>query len=639
MKKNRSGMKLFLLVSLIVMLGCGLTFGQTGSRFLLLDVGAREIGMAGIPSNGVNSLFYNPAILAHKDHLEFGLMHAEWLQSIRYETFGVTQPLENFGSFGFGAMLLYVTDLEFTEDSVRPQTTFSCYDFSLLGSLSKRFNNKISVGLNLKGIYRKIYDRTSVGACTDVGFMVIPIEWFNVNLALQNLGPPMGFENKNTKLPLTFRTGLGFTLLNNTTRCGLDLVKVIDEDFEVRFGVEYLIAQVLGIRGGYKSGYNDAGSLAGLATGLGVKFREFGVDYSFNPYGDLGNTHRMSLTYTRGEEKEQEETLVKLMMDELKKKEKMMSESFYKRGLDYLGRKEYDDAIDAFDKALTWDPEYADAQIKLDEAKRLKTEKTINQYVSRGVSFYNSGDMVNALYEFNQALTLAPQNQELVNWVNRINTALVKKEPEAIMKHFQKGISYYGKGEYKKAIDEWQAVLAINPNHQESQDYILRAQRKISESITKWLAEAQNYFNRKEWDQALSAVNKVLKFEPNNSFALDIKKKIVDNLKQQLSQTLQEAIRFYNEKNYSLAEENFRLVLSWDPKNKTALEYLKKIKPTVKYDKKYLADLYLKGINAYTNNDFKSALIYWNKIAEIDPDYQNIAKNIDRAKKRLAEYK
>lgn len=612
---------------------------QTGARFLLLEAGAREIGMAGIPTGGVNSLFYNPALLAYKTNLEFGLMHAEWLQGIRYETFGVTQPLKDFGSFGMGAILLYMNDLELAEDSFQTNALFGAYDFSLLTGVSKRFGNKLGLGMNLKGIYRKIYDRSDLGGAVDLGLTLMPYKSLTVNVSVQNIGPSMGFETRDTRLPIIFRGGIGLAFLDNSVRCGLDLVKVVDEDLEVRFGLEYEIAKVLGIRGGYKSGYNDAGAIAGLATGLGVKFREFSVDYSFAPYSDLGSTHRVSLIYTQGVEKEKEETLVKLMMEELKKKEKMMGESFYKRGLDHLGRKEYEDAIDAFDKALTWDPELAAAQSKLDETRKLKLEKEINNYVGRGVAYYNSSDMVNAYYEFNQALTLAPQNQELVNWRNRISAALAKKEPEAISQRFQNGINFYGRGEYRKAVDEWKAVLAINPNHKESQDYILRAQVKISETVTKQLLAAQSYSDRKEWDQALTSANKVLNLEPGNTMALDLKKKVVENLKRELSQVLQKAINAYNQKDYSLAEENFRLVLSWDPKNKTALEYLEKLKPRGRYDKKYLADLYLKGINAYTGNDFKSALLYWNKIAEIDPNYENIARNIDRAKKRLAEYK
>ncbi len=637
MKKMLRPTKTWIVVMLLG--AAAIPTAQTGGRFLLLDSGAREVGMAGIPTGSVNSIFYNPALLAFKNNLEFGLTHAEWLQTIRYETFGVTKPLPHFGAFGLGALLLYMNDLEYADDSIPTGQLFSAYDFSLLGSISRRFADKLGVGLTLKGIYRRVHDRDCAGGAADVGASFLALKWLNVNFAVQNIGPAIGYETRNTSLPLTIRGGVGAALLDNSLRFGLDLVSVRSEALEIRFGAEYEIARVLGIRGGYRSGSQDAGVIAGLATGLGVKFREFGVDYSIAPYGDLGNTHRVSLTYTQGALQDKEEALVKLMMEELKKKEKMMGESFYRRGLDYLARKEFDESIDAFDKALTWDPELADAQVKMDEARRLKTAQAVTDHANRGIVHYNTGDMVNAYYEFSQALTLAPTNQELINWRNRISAALVPKVPQAVAQRFQSGVNYYSRGDYRKAIDEWKAVLATNPNHQESQEYILRAQVKLSEAVTKHLLAAQTSFDRKEWDQALTSANRVLNLEPASTMAADLKKRILDNLRRELSQTLEKAVDFYNRKDFAAAEESFRQVLSWDPKNRTALDYVQRLKPKGRYDKKYLADLYLKGINSYTDNDFKSALLFWNKIAEIDPKYENIARNIDRARKRLAEYK
>lgn len=630
-------------VVVIIVFLLGFTPGiglEVGSRFLLLDIGAREIGMGGIATSGVNSMFYNPALLATVDNLEFGLMHAEWLGGVRYETFGVSRPIIGFGAFGVGATLLHMSDLQYAEDSIRTSTTFGSYDFCLQAALCRKIGKRLATGLTLKAISRTVYDRSCLGVGADLGLTYQATNWLRLMLAAQHLGPPTGFEERTSWLPIALRVGLGGSAANNSVRWGLEVVNVIDEpNPEIRLGIEYEIAKVLGVRTGYRDGYRNSGGLSGFNTGLGVRFREFAIDYAFTPYGDLGNTHRVSLIYTRGLEREKEETLVRMMLDELKKKEKMMGASFYKQGLDYLARKEYDEAVDAFDKALTWDPELTEAQAKMDEARQLKTDKQVNEHSSRGLVYYNSGDMVNAYYEFSQAVNLAPTNQELINWRNRVSAALVKKEPDATGQRFQSGINYYGRGEYRKAIEEWKAVLAASPNHGESQEYILRAQVKLSEAVTKHLMDAQNSFDRKEWDQALTSANRVLNLEPTNTIAADLKRKILDNLKRELTQTLQKAVSFYNQKDLSSAEESFRLVLSWDPKNRTALDYLQRLKPRRRYDKKYLADLYLKGINAYTNNDFKSALSYWNKIAEIDPSYENIARNIDRAKKRLAEYK
>jgi hypothetical protein len=61
------------------------------------------------------------------------------------------------------------------------------------------------------------------------------------------------------------------------------------------FGGEYLIKEVLYLRAGYQTGYDNRG----LSAGAGFVYKEFRIDYAFVPYqSDLGNSHRFSLTYS-----------------------------------------------------------------------------------------------------------------------------------------------------------------------------------------------------------------------------------------------------------------------------------------------------------------------------------------------------
>jgi hypothetical protein len=38
--------------------------------------------------------------------------------------------------------------------------------------------------------------------------------------------------------------------------------------------------------------------MTGLTAGLGVRFKGFGLDYAFQPYGDLATSHRIALIWT-----------------------------------------------------------------------------------------------------------------------------------------------------------------------------------------------------------------------------------------------------------------------------------------------------------------------------------------------------
>jgi len=63
-------------------------------------------------------------------------------------------------------------------------------------------------------------------------------------------------------------------------------------------GAEYWVSPNLAVRGGYQFGHGAdqlQSQFVGLGVGLGIKFSRFTMDYAFLPYGDLGNTHRITV--------------------------------------------------------------------------------------------------------------------------------------------------------------------------------------------------------------------------------------------------------------------------------------------------------------------------------------------------------
>jgi hypothetical protein len=71
----------------------------------------------------------------------------------------------------------------------------------------------------------------------------------------------------------------------------------------VQVGAEDLIRKFLALRVGYQANLAETQieGLTGLTAGLGVIYEGFGLDYAFLPYGDLGSTHRISLSYKFGQ--------------------------------------------------------------------------------------------------------------------------------------------------------------------------------------------------------------------------------------------------------------------------------------------------------------------------------------------------
>ena len=70
----------------------------------------------------------------------------------------------------------------------------------------------------------------------------------------------------------------------------------IDNINYTAFGAEYWPIEQLALRGGYRFGYHteSLGVAAGLGVGIGFRIWSAGLDYAFVPFGELGDTHRLS---------------------------------------------------------------------------------------------------------------------------------------------------------------------------------------------------------------------------------------------------------------------------------------------------------------------------------------------------------
>jgi hypothetical protein len=91
-------------------------------------------------------------------------------------------------------------------------------------------------------------------------------------------------------------------MLEDSLLVSCDLNKPLDNKLEIRTGAEWWLAELFALRAGYRTNIAKNAGL-GVSAGFGLKFSNYIIDYSFLPYGDIGNTHRLSLSYKFGEGK------------------------------------------------------------------------------------------------------------------------------------------------------------------------------------------------------------------------------------------------------------------------------------------------------------------------------------------------
>jgi hypothetical protein len=296
--------------------------GTTGATFLKIEAGARPVAMGGAfvaVADDANTTYWNPAGLAHLEGREITAMHNEWIEGMRYEFLGYVQPIKSekrVHGFGASIMALYTTGLEQrSTETTEPEGTFSAYDIAVAGAYACKISRTISVGANAKLIHQKIENETAWGGAIDIGLLCRTsrqirrgrfsrdiLQW---GFAVQNIGPPIKFVKESDPLPLNVKAGIAkiydLRSIKSKLTLACDVNAPIDNVPNGHFGVEFVYKKMkdiaLAARAGYKTNtIKDLNALSGLSAGAGFVWKRMAVDYVWVPYGDLGNTHRISLT-------------------------------------------------------------------------------------------------------------------------------------------------------------------------------------------------------------------------------------------------------------------------------------------------------------------------------------------------------
>jgi hypothetical protein len=306
--------------------------GTTIGQFLLIEPSARVAGMgnAGVTTFGeIQAAYFNPGALGHLDESGVQFTHSQWLAGISY----------NYAAAGvrIGAantLLLTFTSLNSGEIDVRtvenPQGTGERYtvaDVAVGLGFSRRVSDRFSAGLHVKYIQESIWHSSMSAMAVDFGVLYrLPFRAY-IGASLSNFGSKSGFDGRDLRirydqdpdqfgdnsnlpaaletesfaLPIFFRVGMGFAVLdapNNRMLVVVDAFHPSDNEESMSLGMEWTLLNLISLRAGYQHLFLDD-SEVGLTLGTGLRYRVSGMglrfDYAWNEYGLLGDAQRFSL--------------------------------------------------------------------------------------------------------------------------------------------------------------------------------------------------------------------------------------------------------------------------------------------------------------------------------------------------------
>jgi len=151
------------------------------------------------------------------------------------------------------------------------------------------------------------------------------------------------------------------------------------------------------------------------------------------------------------------------------------------------------------------------------------TQNASNLYNELGNSLRGRGEYIRAVQEYQKALELKPDSAEI---------------------HYNLGLAYYEQRIFDRAIQEFKRTIEINPNHSEAHNNL-----------------GTLYFNRGEYDNTFQEYQKAVKINPDYAQAHN-------NL----------GILYYYQKEYRKALQEFQIVLMLKPYDQDAKDKIEDLK-------------------------------------------------------------
>jgi hypothetical protein len=289
--------------SLLLLLMPALLLANTGAAFLKIPVGPRVVGLgeaAAAYIDDASALYYNPAGLASVSTFDILLSHNQWFLDMNQEYVAGVYGTEDLGKFGLA--FDYWGSGSIQGINIRGETIpgyiFSVADWSLACGYGRRFGD-FSFGFGLKFIHQQMESLSNSAWAFDVGAMYqTPIEGLRVGASATNVGPTTELYQEIYGLPVQGRLGWRYDRSFSGIALGVTQDFIISEAEKpgIAAGVECRPVDILALRLGYRTG-SDYDGFSGLRAGLGISWQGLGVDYAFAPYGKLGASHRISISY------------------------------------------------------------------------------------------------------------------------------------------------------------------------------------------------------------------------------------------------------------------------------------------------------------------------------------------------------
>jgi hypothetical protein len=321
------GFVLMLIISLPIQAGDMKKIAQSQMQWLSIPVGPRASSLAGAftaVGNDAGSVFWNPAGIAYTTGGNVFLSQTKWIADINVNAGAVSYDAGSIGIFSLSFSSVDWGAIHGTRrDDIATSGFVETGDFSPINwemglAYARKISDRFAIGGNLKYMYEnlgsgltgtmgegKMYTAKMNLMALDIGTIYYTgYKDLRLAMSLQNFSQERQYRDEKYPLPLTFKFGLAMDLTSlwmqeseHKLTFAVDAIHPRDYSERLCFGLEYGFKNMVFLRGGYKTNYDEQDLTLGAGVQYSIDNLGLGIDYSYIQFKHFDAVQMYGLTF------------------------------------------------------------------------------------------------------------------------------------------------------------------------------------------------------------------------------------------------------------------------------------------------------------------------------------------------------
>jgi tetratricopeptide (TPR) repeat protein len=423
--------------------------------------------------------------------------------------------------FSFGNITIVGTHGQYSSKEVYIDQEYYLKDSSVLYlnyavPISKSYpiyKNIGGIGITVKGCKLGFNDISSVIYSCDFGahyklhmiddgfFVVMSIKNLGNNkVNLNNQTVKENLENFDFALRYNFRGVSNFALV-------ADMIKFFDNaNIGYTCGAEISPVYPATFKVGYTD-YNN-GFLKGITAGIFLNFNSFNIGYAFSGINTIEAKHTVNMGFMFGS-----------IEDANKAYNYYLGVNFIKAKEAY-DRKDFINARQMFESILAVYPNHEPSKKYLQkiiydlDTNEKSVELTVNKFLHKAQKAYENNNLIKARTYYRKVLGVDSANMLALGGISKINKMLEelsldenkKINAKKVMSLWEEGVKFYDRKDFIFAQEKFKEIILIDPQNPGALKYLTLIATQLSNIISVQakivFEQAMHYYNEKNYKEA-----------------------------------------------------------------------------------------------------------------------------------------